>query len=62
MSGKTIVALGRTKNELIKILFTVGIPLCLFLIPTNEAFTSQMRLFFVLTLIAIISFATDSLS
>lgn len=61
MSQKNIVALGRTKNELVKLFITVFLPLCFFFVPVNDSFTPQIRLFFVITLIAIISFATDSL-
>lgn len=56
-----IVALGRTRGELIKLGITVLLPLCFFFIPTNETFTPELRLFFVITLIAILAFATESL-
>lgn len=36
-------------------------PVLILLIPTNEVFTSQMRLFFVITLIAIVSFCVESI-
>lgn len=60
MSSNT-VALGRSKNDLIKLFITIAFPLALIFVPTNEVFTPQMRLFFIVTLIAIFSFATDSL-
>ncbi len=52
---------GRSKNDLIKLFITIAFPLALIFVPTNEVFTPQMRLFFIVTLIAIFSFATDSL-
>lgn len=55
------IALGRTRSGLIKLAITVILPLLLFLIPTTEVFTPTLRLFFVITLIAILAFATDSL-
>ncbi len=56
-----IVALGRTRGQLIKLGITVLLPLLFFLIPTNETFTPELRLFFVITLMAIFAFATESL-
>lgn len=55
------VFLGRSRNDLIKLAITVLLPLFIFLVPTNDVFTADFRLFLVITLIAIISFATDSL-
>ena len=54
------VFLGRSRNEVIKLVIT-ALPLLLFLAPTNDFFTADLRLFLILTLIAIVSFATDSL-
>lgn len=56
-----VVFLGRNRSSLIKLAITVLLPLLLFFIPTNETFTNDLRLFLIITLIAIISFATDSL-
>lgn len=55
-----ISTINRTRGDWIKIILTL-LPAVMFLIPTNDIFTGQLRLFFVMTLIAIISFATDSL-
>lgn len=60
MSDQTLF-LGRDRNALIKLAITVILPLFIFLVPTNDVFTADFRLFLVITLIAIISFATDSL-
>lgn len=60
MSENTVF-LGRNRNALIKLAVTLLLPLALFLVPTNEIFTSDLRLFLVITLMAIISFATESL-
>lgn len=60
MSGNSLF-LGRDRNALIKLGCTIILPLLLFLIPTNDVITPAFRLFLVITLIAIISFATDSL-
>lgn len=60
MSAQPIF-LGRDRNALIKLALTVILPLFIFLVPTNDVFTADFRLFLVITLIAIISFATDSL-
>lgn len=54
------VFLGRSRNEVIKLVIT-ALPLLFFLAPTNDFFTADLRLFLILTLIAIVSFATDSL-
>ena len=60
MSSNTVLW-GRSRNDLIKLAITVLLPLFIFLVPTNDVFTADFRLFLVITLIAIISFATDSL-
>lgn len=60
MSSNTVLW-GRSRNDLIKLAITVLLPLFIFLGPTNDVFTADFRLFLVITLIAIISFATDSL-
>lgn len=52
----------KNSTTLIKWLITIGIPLALFLIPTNETFTAQIRLFLVLTLVAIFIVAFESLN
>lgn len=56
-----VVFLGRNRNALIKLAVTLLLPLAIFLVPTNDLFTSDLRLFLVITLMAIISFATESL-
>lgn len=54
--------LGKTsKKEWTTWLINLVVPLFLFLIPTSEVFTSQIRLFLVVTLMAILAFAFDSL-
>lgn len=45
----------------IKVFINFGLPLMLFLIPTNDVFTREIRLFLVVTLIAIISFALETM-
>lgn len=59
--SETKLFMNRTRGELIKLAITVLLPFFIFLIPTSEVFTSQLRLFFVITLIAILSFATEAL-
>ena len=41
------------KSTLIKWSITFLVPLCIFLIPTNAAYTAQMRMFFVITVFAL---------
>lgn len=60
MSNNTI-ALGRSRNALIKLAITVILPLFAFLIPTSDYITMDIKIFLVITMIAIISFATESL-
>ena len=55
---------GTAKNSaaIIKWLITLGVPLALFMIPTNETFTQEIRLFLFLTLVAIFIVAFESLN
>ena len=49
-----------SRNDKIKLALTFS-PFLLLLIPTSEAFTPQIRTYFVITLIAIISFCVESI-
>lgn len=40
---------------------TFGIPICILLVPTNEIFTKEIRLFLVLTVFAILTFAFENM-
>lgn len=60
MSQKTLF-LGRNRMDIFKLACTVLLPVLIFFIPVNETFTSDLRLFLVVTLIAIIAFATGSI-
>ena len=48
-----------SKSERIKWMVTILVPLSLFLVPVNETFTVSMRLFFVVTLLAIMVMAFE---
>ena len=50
------------KTYWIKVLINVLLPLSLFLIPVTDVFTREIRLFLVITLIAIISFALETMN
>lgn len=52
---------GRSRNDLLKLVVTVLLPLMIMLIPTNDTFTFQLKLFLAITLVAIIAFATGSI-
>lgn len=51
-----------TKGDWIKWICTVGLPILVMLIPTSEAFNSNIRLFLALTLCAILTFAFDNVN
>ncbi len=51
-----------SKGDMIKWAFNIILPLIVFLIPCNEIFTMQMKLFFVSTLFAILCFAFDTMN
>ena len=44
MSSNTVLW-GRSRNDLIKLAITVLLPLFIFLVPTNDVFTADFRLF-----------------
>lgn len=48
-----------TKSYLIKWAITLIIPLLIYLIPTNDVFTDQLRLFFVITVLVLETFAFE---
>ena len=45
------------QGNLVKWLISVGMPLLLFFVPTSEVFTSQARMFLVLSVMAILVIA-----
>lgn len=49
-----------SKGDMIKWAFNIIIPLCIALIPCNDVFTMQMKLFFVSTVFAILTFAFET--
>lgn len=51
-----------TASDYIKWAFTLGIPACIMLIPVNDLFTANMRLFFAITLMAILTFAFENVN
>lgn len=51
-----------SKGDIIKWVFNIGIPLIIMLIPTNEVFTMQMKLFFASTLMGILCFAFETVN
>ena len=51
-----------SKGDMIKWAFNIILPLIVFLIPCNEIFTMQMKLFFVSTLFAILCFPFDTMN
>lgn len=50
------------KKDLLVWVITLGVPLCIFLIPTNEVFTREIRLFCVITILAVIMFACENIN
>jgi di/tricarboxylate transporter len=49
------------RKSLISWIITLGLPIIVLLIPTSEAFTSQIRLFFAITLMGIAMFCFDEM-
>lgn len=50
-----------SKSELIKWVINFGVPIVVALIPCNETYTVQMKIFFVTTLFAILCFALETM-
>ena len=51
-----------SKGDWVKWICTIGLPVLVMLIPTNESFNSNIRLFLALTLCAILTFAFDNIN
>lgn len=51
-----------SKKHVISWIFTLGIPLILMLIPTNDVYTPQIRIYCAITLMAIIMFAVENVN
>lgn len=51
-----------TRGQIIQWCFNIGIPVAIMLIPVNEVFTPQMRLFFASTVFAILCFAFETIN
>lgn len=51
-----------SKGDMVKWFFNLAIPIIIFMIPCNEVFTMQMKLFFVSTLFAILCFAFETMN
>lgn len=51
-----------SKKHIISWICTLGIPLIIMLIPTNEVFSAQIRMFCALTIMAIIMFAVENVN
>ena len=49
-------------KSLVAWIMTIGLPLAILLIPTNEVFTSQIRMFLAITIMAIICYAFDNVN
>lgn len=47
-------------GDIVKMLLTIGIPIAVMLIPTNELFSAQIRLYLAVTLVAILAFAFEN--
>ncbi len=51
-----------SKVDIIKAVVTLALPLSILLIPTNDVFTSQMRMFCVITLMGILCYAFENVN
>ena len=51
-----------SKGDMVKWAFNIGLPVLVALIPCNDVFTMQMKLFFVSTLFAILCFAFETMN
>ena len=56
------VAVSSKTNTIdsIKMIVTIGAPLAIMLIPINEVFTAQLKLYFAVTLAAVLAFAFEN--
>lgn len=59
---ETVAAKKLNKGDGVKWIVTFALPIMVMLIPTNEAFNSNIRLFLALTLFAILTFAFDNIN
>ena len=50
-----------SKKSLISWIVTLGLPILILLIPTSEAFTGDIRMFFAITLMGIAMFCFDEM-
>ena len=46
--------------DIVKMIVTIGVPLAIMLIPINEVFTAQLKLYFAVTLAAVLAFAFEN--
>ena len=53
---------GLSTKQIVSWIFTLGLPLLILLIPTNEVFTSEIKIFLALTLMAIMTFAFENVN
>ena len=51
-----------SRGDMIKWAFNITLPLIIFLIPCNEVFTMQLKLFFTSTMFAILCFAFGTMN
>lgn len=54
------LAIKASRIDIVKMVVTIGLPLAIILIPINEKFSSTLRLYFVITLFAILAFAFEN--
>ena len=56
----TSLSVKTSRADILKMVVTIGLPLVIMLIPVNEIFTMQLKLYFVVTLAAILAFAFEN--
>ena len=56
----TSISAKASRVDILKMVVTIGLPLAIMLIPVNEVFTMQLKLYFVVTLAAILAFAFEN--
>lgn len=56
----TSLSTKASRVDILKMVVTIGLPLAIMLIPVNEVFTMQLKLYFVVTLAAILAFAFEN--
>ena len=56
----TSVQSKTSKADVVKMVVTIALPLAIMLVPANELFSAQLKLYFAVTLAAILAFAFEN--